>query len=297
MNTLNNARTDNIAKGILFIVLSGLSFSAMNVAIRLAGDIPSMQKCVFRNSIALIIAIGYMYKNRVPVKSDKGNTWLLIGRGLCGTIGVLGNYYAVDHMNIGDASLMNKISPFIALCGAAIFLKERFTWVHLLTVIGAFIGCIFVIQPSGDFAQMHPAVIALCGGIGAGFALTFLRALGRRDENSTRVIFYFSAISTIVTVPTLFFNAVPMTGRQWIIMIIVGLLAALGQLFITKAYYYAPPRSISVFDFSQVLFSALFGFLFFQQIPGPMSLVGYVLIISMGVLLFFYNKRPHSGRL
>ncbi|MBR3212562.1 MAG: EamA family transporter, partial [Firmicutes bacterium] len=56
-------------------------------------------------------------------------------------------------------------------------------------------------------------------------------------------------------------------------------------------YYYAAPRNISVFDFSQVLFSALFGFLFFSEIPGRPSIIGYILIISMGVLLFFYNKR------
>ena len=288
---MNPDRNDKIVRGIICIILSGLCFSLMNVAIRTAGDIPSMQKCVFRNSIALIIAIGYMLKGRIPVMSDKRNGWLLLGRAVCGTIGVLGNYYAVDHMNIGDASIMNKISPFVALCCAAIFLKERFTWVHLIAVAGAFAGCVFVVQPSPDLARMTPFMIALAGGIGAGFALTFLRALGRREENGTRVIFWFSAVSTQITVPFLFFNAVPMSLNQWVSMLLAGLLAAAGQVFITRAYYYAAPRNISVFDFSQVLFSALFGFLFFSEIPGGTSVIGYILIISMGVLLFFYNKR------
>ena len=105
------------------------------------------------------------------------------------------------------------------------------------------------------------------------------------------VIFWFSAVSTLITVPFLFFNAVPMSLNQWVSMLLAGLLASAGQVFITRAYYYAAPRNISVFDFSQVLFSALFGFLLFSEIPGGTSVIGYILIISMGVLLFFYNKR------
>ena len=64
-----------------------------------------------------------------------------------------------------------------------------------------------------------------------------------------------------------------------------------GQLCVTKAYCYAPAREISVFDYSQILFSALFGWLFLKQYPDIFSWLGYGILLSMGVILFLYNKK------
>ena len=97
-----------------------------------------------------------------------------------------------------------------------------------------------------------------------------------------------------VTLPFFVFQYQPMSGLQWLFLICTGISAAGGQIFITKAYSYAPAREISVYDFSIVLFTALWGFLFLDQIPDYLSVIGYVVIIGTSVVKWYITiERPH----
>lgn len=80
-----------------------------------------------------------------------------------------------------------------------------------------------------------------------------------------------------------------MTLKQWIILIFAGIAAMGGQLNITAAYTYAPAKDISVFDYSQILFAALLGFLFLHQLPDVYSLIGYVIIIGAAVFRWMHR--------
>ena len=82
-----------------------------------------------------------------------------------------------------------------------------------------------------------------------------------------------------------------MTWQQWLILTGAGIAATGGQFGITYAYYYAPARDISIYDYTQILFSALLGYLAFRQIPDAYSLIGYAVIILMAVIVFLYNKK------
>ena len=70
-----------------------------------------------------------------------------------------------------------------------------------------------------------------------------------------------------------------------------GCSAMVGQICITKAYTYAPAKEISVYDYTQVIYSALLGFIFVGQIPDRLSFIGYTIIISMAVLKWMYNNK------
>ena len=73
-----------------------------------------------------------------------------------------------------------------------------------------------------------------------------------------------------------------------------GISAACGQFSITKAYTKAPAREISVFDYTQVLFAALLGFLFLEQIPDQLSFLGYAIIIGSAVFKWAYMNRKQE---
>ena len=85
-----------------------------------------------------------------------------------------------------------------------------------------------------------------------------------------------------------------MTMWQGIVLLGAGVAAAGGQFAITAAYYHAPAREISVYDYSQIIFSALIGFVLFHQIPDRFSVLGYVIILAMAAWMCFYNKRPEE---
>ena len=276
-------------KGILYIVLSAFCFAFMNAFVRLAGDLPSIQKSFFRNLVALIFAAIVLKRSGIGFSYKRENIKPLLLRSICGTLGILCNFYAIDHLVLADASMLNKMSPFFAILLSYLLLKEKIDWVQAVLVTGAFIGSLFIIKPSFHNVAIIPALAGFAGGMAAGAAYTFVRILGQRGEKGPFIVFFFSSFSCITTLPFLIFQYHTMSLTQVIYLLLAGLAAAGGQFAITAAYCYAPAKEISIYDYSQIIFSAILGFFLFGQIPDVYSGLGYVIICGMAIVMFLYN--------
>ncbi len=283
----------NKSKAIGFILLSAFGFAMMNVCVRLSGELPTLQKAFFRNFIAMVSALIVLLRSGHGLLWEKGNLTLLLLRSFCGTMGIFCNFYAIDHLLLADANILNKMSPFFAILFSLVLLKEKANLFQYVMVILAFGGSMLIIKP-GFSAEAFPAFIGLFGGISAGAAYTAVRALSKKGENGARIVFFFSAFSTLVCLPFLIFDFHPMTFSQFAYLMGAGLFAALGQFGVTLAYAHAPAKEISVFDYTQVLFSALLGFWLFGQVPDWLSIVGYVVICGVSVITFYYNRLLES---
>ena len=278
-------------KGILYVITAAFGFSMMSVFVHLAGDLPVFQKAFFRNVVALIFVTGIMLKRKIGFVPDKKNVPALLGRSFFGTVGLLCNFYAIDKLVLADANMLNKLSPFFAIVFSIFLLSERPTAVQVLSVFAAFVGSAFIIKPSLGGYAVFPAIVGATGGMGAGLAYTFVRYLGGKGENSFRIIFFFSAFSSLVCIPFMLADFEPFSLKALIFLICAGISASVGQFGITKAYVCAPAKEISVYDYTQVIFAALFGFLIFGQIPDFLSVIGYCLICGAGIGMFFYNRK------
>lgn len=276
-------------KGILYIVLSAFSFAFMNAFVRLAGDLPSIQKSFFRNLVALIFAAIVLKRSKIGFSYKKENLKPLILRSTFGTLGILFNFYAIDKLVLADASMLNKMSPFFAILFSYLLLKEKIDWVQAISVAGAFVGSLFIIKPSFHNVELIPALAGFAGGMAAGAAYTFVRILGQKGEKGPFIVFFFSSFSCVTTLPFLIFQYHAMSLTQVIYLLLAGLAAAGGQFAITAAYCYAPAKEISVYDYSQIIFSAILGFFLFGQIPDFYSGLGYVIICGMAIFMFLYN--------
>lgn len=277
-------------KGIVMIIISAFCFALMNMFVRLSGDLPTPEKSFFRNFVAFIFALIIMIKDRESFHFQKRNLPLLIGRSVAGTLGILGNFYAVDHLALGDASILNKMSPFFAILFSLIFLKEKLKFYQVLILTGAFIGAMFVVKPSFANADLIPSLCGLMGGIGAGAAYSMVRALGKRGEKGSFIVLFFSGVSCLSMIPFMVFDFKMFTPLQLAFLLLAGLSAAGGQFSITAAYTYAPAREISIYDYSQIIFASALGFFVFADIPDIYSIIGYVIIVTMAAVMFIYNK-------
>lgn len=281
-------------KAILYILCSAFCFTLMNASIRLAGELPFVQKSFFRNFVAAIISFVILKKSGIKFTCKKENRIYLFLRAFCGTAGMLCNFYAVDHLLLADASMLNKMSPFFAVVFSAIFLRDKTTPFQIGAVIMAFIGSLFIIKPTFTNMELFPSIIGFLGGMGAGAAYTCVSVLGRRGEKSAVIVLFFSAFSCLSTLPYIIFNFAPMTLYQTCMLLMTGLTAAGGQFAITAAYSHAPAKEVSVFDYSQIIFSAILGYFLFAQVPDWMSVVGYFVIISVAIAMFIYNNRKET---
>lgn len=292
-------KLSNKTKGIICILISALSFSGMSSFINLSGDVPVPQKVFFRNLVALFCASAVLIKNKEPFRPLKGCLKFHFLRSSVGLLGVFGNFYATTHMaHTADAAMLNKISPFVTLIFSAIFLKEKVKPKQAIAIMGAFVGAMLVIKPTMSNVELLPSVAGFIGGIGAGAAYTTVRHMANKGENGRFTVFFFSAFCVLGTAPWLIFDYHPMTTKQLIYLLLVGVCAAGGQFGITAAYTYAPSREISIYDYSNILFTAIEGYLFLNhQVPDVLSLVGYAVIFSMAAWMFFYNNKANSKKI
>ena len=283
---------NNTLKGILCIIIAGFGFALMSLFVKLSGDLPSMQKGFFRNIIAVFISSIPLIKHWRVINIPRNNTgWLvLISRSVFGTIGLVLNFYAISHISLADSSIIQKLSPFIILILSYIFFKEEMTRFQVFAIIIAFIGIIFIIKPSGNDIISLGALAALLGALCSGIAYTCVRYLGTHNISGEFIIFFFSSLSSLMLLPYLILDYRTMTYYQLSMLLLAGISATIGQYGVTFAYKFAAAKNISVFDYSQVLFSGIFGYMFFGEFPDFQSLIGYIIVISVGVVLVLRSK-------
>ena len=279
----------NIA--IVYIILSAFCFAFMNLFVRLSGDLPAFQKSFFRNFVAMFFAAFVLLQKRQSFRWKKGNLKYLLLRAGIGTLGIVCNFYAIDHIPLSDASILNKMSPFFVIIFSFFILKEKLTFFQGAVVVIAFIGTLFVIKPTFSNLALLPSAIGLFGGMAAGFAYTMVRVLGTRKENGSVIVFFFSAFSCLSMLPFLIFDFHPMTWQQVLCLLGAGLAASGGQFSITAAYCRSPAREISVYDYSQIIFATSLGFIFFGELPDIYSVIGYLVIILAAVAMFLYHNQ------
>lgn len=293
MSSMNNKQ-----KAIIYIICSAFFFALMNMFVKMSGDLPSIQKSFFRNFVAFFFALIILLHSKEGFSFNKKNLPAFIGRAFFGTLGILCNFYAVDHLVLSDASILNKLSPFFAIVFSCLILKEKVTPAQACAVAAAFLGTLFVVKPG--FAMMEaviPSIIGVFGGLFAGIAYTLVRVLGQRGERGSFIVLFFSAFSCIVTLPFLIFDFHSMSSAQVITLLLAGLSAAGGQFTITAAYTHAPAREVSVFDYTQIIFAAALGFIFFSQIPDILSVIGYCIISGVSIWMFIYNNRKSKSEI
>ena len=270
-------------KGIICILFAALGFSLMTFFVRISGDIPTMEKAFFRNAVAIIVSLVMILRSGEKVRIKKGCGRDIFFRCLFGTSGLIANFYAIDRLNIADANMLNKLSPFFAILISIPILKEKPKKVDIAAVIAAFLGAMLIVRPSGDNVQFFPALLGLYGGFGAGTAYVFVRKLGKKGERTPIIVLCFSVFSTLVTIPFILMDFVIIKPWQLLCLIMAGLSATVGQFGITSAYKFAPAKEISVFDYTQVVFAAILGLVFLGEIPNVLSFIGYAVIIGVAV--------------
>lgn len=131
---------NNYLRGVTCIILSGLGFALMALFVKESGDVPIMQKAVFRNLVAGLITFIPLWKHRhsLVLPSTKKTWGALVLRATFGTLGLILNFYAISTINIADASIIQKLAPFMILILSYFFFKENISWFQGGAIVIAF---------------------------------------------------------------------------------------------------------------------------------------------------------------
>lgn len=274
---------------IICMLVSALSYSIMQFCVKLTPNIPIMEKILIRNLFSTIIAFIVIKKKKLSLFGNKKNQKFLFGRTLGGYLGMNLFFIGTMQVTLSSAAIINKLSPFVVMILAYFFLKEKISKYHIIALALALLGSWLVIKPQFN-SSITPIVILLISAILSGIAFTSLRALGDK-ENEYTIIFHYSFISVAISIPFLFFNFVLTDLKSTLILLSVGIFAAVGQIALTYAYKLAPASEVSIYDYSNIIFSSLIGYFFLQEQLDWIEIVGIIIIISSSIIVYRANKK------
>ncbi|MBS4535466.1 DMT family transporter [Clostridium sp. D2Q-14] len=275
-------------KGIILILLSALFFALMSATVKSLHRFPVTEKIFFRNLLGLIVATYILIRNKKPIFGN--NKKFLILRSIFGLLGVAANFFALSRLPLADSVMLNKMSPFFVLILSALFLNEKVKGAQIIALIFAILGASFVIKPEFNISLI-PYIVALLSAFFAGTAYTIIRHLRHTDSSET-IVFYFTFISTISMIPFMLSGQfiIP-TGTEILGLLALGIFATIAQFLMTNAYRYAPAGELSIYTYTNIIFSTIIGLIIWSEIPGILSIIGGGLIILAGYTNYHSNRK------
>lgn len=275
-------------KAVVYMLISALGFTLMSVAVKSIPEVPIFEKVFFRNLISCLVAFCFLLSQKRGFYVVKENRLPVFIRAFLGFLGIITNFYAVQHLLLADSNMLGKLSPITVSFVAVLFLKEKVDRKQILGIALSFVGALFVIKPSFSLAVL-PSLSGLASVSFAGISYTVIRYLNDK-ENPNIIVFYFSLLSVLSSIPFMLFHFKVPTGREWLYLISIGLFACLAQFFMTYSYKNAEASEVSVYNYSGIPYGILLGYLLFDEIPDVYSIFGGIIIITMAIYLYLHNK-------
>lgn len=277
----------SLTAGILLMLLASLFFAMMGAFVKVASKtVPFFEVAFFRSLISFLLLASFIRFKKIPIKATNW-TGIFI-RSVSGCAAFVCYFYALSRINLADAVLLNYTSPIFTVLLAAVFLGEALTG-RVLSYLGvAFLGVILVLKPTGDFASLG-GIAGLLSGFLAAIAYVQVKQLSK-SENSWTIVFFFTLLSTGLTLPFLLIKAVWPSPMTWLALFGVGASGAIAQMCMTASYRRAPASLGSIVSLTTVLIAAVFGLCFFREGLDSWSILGGLLILLSSA--FIYVQSP-----
>lgn len=277
----------NKTKGVIYIIISALFFSIMAASVKSVPDLPLTQKIFFRNFIGLIAVSLNIIKNKTRIKVHHPK--LMLMRASFGLLGVGLYYAALERLPLADAVVLNNLSPIFVMIFAVFFLNETIKKGQKIAIGMGLMGALMVIKPTFSLTIL-PALLALLSAAFAGAAYTILRKLTHYDRPQV-IVFYFCLLSSIVLIPFMLIEGIVIPSLlEWIGLIGIGVSAYIAQIALTYGYKHAPASEISIYSYTNFIFSILWGVLIFHEFPDGLSIIGGVFILVSGIVNYQVTK-------
>lgn len=262
---------------------TALAFSLMSAVVKHAGARLPSQELVFARSV-VAIAISVAMLRRAGIHTLGNRRWLLLARGVWGYAALSCGFYAVTKLPLAEATMIQYLHPVFTAMLAAVVLGERADRSLAASVVFGTAGVLLVTRPAFLFdaggATLDPVGVAAALG---GALLTAVAYVGVRELSRTEqplvIVLWFPLVSLPASIPgTLAFGVWPV-GWEWLALLGVGVLAQIGQVCLTRGLALEPAGRAMAISYVQIAFAALWGVLFFGEIPGVPTLIGSVLVI------------------
>lgn len=266
------------------MAFASFAFSVMSVLVKTAGamGVPTQTIVLARSLVTLVLSAAMLARSGI---SPWGvNRRLLLGRGLMGFFALSCFYYAVTHLPLAEATVIQYTNPLLTAILAATLLNEPMRGREVVAAVLSLLGIALIARPAFVFGGESEIdglaiAIALLGATLSAFAYVLVRKLAATDD-ALVVVFYFPLISVPLSLPAVVGVWQTPTWPQLGVLLCVGVATQLGQLYMTRGLHLETAGRASMVSYLQILFAFTWGMLFFDEVPDFFSLAGTVLVVG-----------------
>ena len=273
----------------LWMIAASLLFACMGVCVKFAAETHSAVEITFyRSFISLILMFGLVRLRGVSLATPHWR-WQ-VTRGAVGFSALFSYFYAITLLPLATAVTLNYTSAiFLALYLGFAGMRMRRGMLGAL-VLGL-VGVVMLLKPTLHADQLTGGLVGLGSGVLAGMAYFSVRELGARGEPETRTVFYFSLVSSVGAAIWLLFSELHAVDlRSGVLLLGVACFATVAQLAMTRAYSRGKTLMSAALAYSTVIFSSLFGMLFWGEVMDAASWLAIGLIIASGVAATHFSR-------
>jgi drug/metabolite transporter (DMT)-like permease len=213
-----------------------------------------------------------------------------ITRAAIGLTTMLLAFASLAYLPLAESTTIGFAAPLFAVALSALVLKEKVGRHRWSAVALGFVGVLIVMRPGGAQVPMVGLMLAILAAFGVGVVTIAIRQIGRTEGTQTTVL-WFSLLSMVALAPLLPFYARFHDLRSWGILIALGLFGGLGQLCLTSSLRFAPVSVVVPFDYTQLLWAVLLGYLLFGNHPPATTWAGAAVIIASGLYTLYREHK------
>lgn len=273
------------------MLIASLLFAIMKVFVKVLHHIPAIELVMFRSIISLVLSLITLKRAKVPFLGK--NRKMLFLRGFFGAIALTLFFTTLQVLPLASASLIFYIGPLTTALFAMIFLKEKIYPVQWLFFLISIVG-VAMMKSFDTRVSLLFLGLGLIAAVFSSAAYTTISYL-KKTEHPVVIVLYFPLVSLpIAAVISAFFWVTP-TGWDWFYIIGIGILTQAAQVLMTKAYQQEEASRIAGVSYAGVLYSLLFGIVFFGEVFNFWASVGMILVV-IGVLLNISVKQFLKGK-
>ena len=282
------------ARGIFWMCTAAFGSSSMNGLIReTSADIHAFEIAFFRNFFGLMALAPMLLKGGVRATLRTDRLPLHFWRGMLNAVAMLSFFYAVTITPLATVAALGFTAPLFAAILAIPFLGERPGWRRWVGLLVGFLGTLVIIRPGTGDLSIGVLLLLLSAVAWAG-ALILIKILARTDTSLTITVYAGLFLTPITAVAALFVWTTPSPGHL-LLLACIGALGSLTQWSVAQAFHEADATAVLPFDFTKLLWAAVIGYLFFNEIPDPLALLGGGIILSSITYVAYRERQRRLG--
>ena len=285
-------------RAILCVLGSSAFFAIAATLVKAASPtIPVIEIMLFRSLFALLAMLPLIRTagglSALHTRHPVGH----ILRTIAGFAGMLGSFYGYAHLPLAMVTALGFAMPVFLSILSVPLLGERVTAGRVVSIVAGLVGVLTVLRPwrTEGVIEFEPAMVVVGGVVAWAAAMVSIRRMGQAGERNITIVLWFAIATTLVSA----LGSIPVWVTPapvvWLALIGIGVISGAAQLLMTEGYRNGEATMLAPFEYGAIIYTVLFGWLIWGEVPGPWEATGILFLIMAGLLTWWRESVSRSA--